>query len=77
MIDFRLLRSLLPYGNNRNNARRLSNEREISKLVFVLIDADYKGTYLCFASFFLLSSFVNPKDCYIRAREHIDEEGGK
>ena len=44
MIDFRLLRLLLPYGNNRNNARRLSNEREINELVFVLIDADYKGT---------------------------------
>jgi len=44
VIDFRLLRSLLPYGNNRNNARRLSNEREINELVFVLIIADYKGT---------------------------------
>ena len=77
MIDFRLLRSLLPYGNNRNNARRLSNEIEIRKLVFVLIDADYKVTYLCLPSFFLLSHFVNPKDCYIGAREHIDKKASK
>ena len=71
VIDFRLLRSLLPYGNNRNNARRLSSEREINELVFVLIDADYKGTYLALPFFFLLSSLINPKDCYKGARKHI------
>ena len=50
----------MPYGNNRNNAKRLPSERGSSESVFTLIDADYKGTYVDLACFFLLRFLLRP-----------------